>query len=140
MMSRGIYDLRELARLSQLHPDVVRRWARPHRHLPAIVTPSLDPYFSFLDLITVHIAAELHGRNVSDDDLRRGVAVLSDELGMDRPLAHRRLATVGRSFFANLGDWVDAGKGGQGAFFEFIKPVLKPIEYDPDEIAQLWRP
>jgi uncharacterized protein (DUF433 family) len=140
LLSRGLYDLAELARLSQLHPDVVRRWSRPHGHLPAIVTPSLDPYFSFVDLITVHVAAELRLRNVSDDDIRRGVQLLSSDLGTDRPLAHRRLATVGRSFFADLGEWVDAGKGGQGAFLDFIKPVLKPIEYDPEEIARLWRP
>jgi uncharacterized protein (DUF433 family) len=140
MLNRGLYDLGELSRLCQVHPEVVRRWTRTHGHLPAIVTPSLNPYFSFLDLITVHVAAELRLRHVSDDDIRRGVQLMSAELSTDRPLAHRRLATVGRSFFADLGEWVDAGKGGQGAFLSVIKPVLKPIEYDPDEMAKLWRP
>jgi len=140
LLNRGLYDLTELSRLCQLHPEVVRRWTLSHGHLPAIVTPSLNPYFSFLDLITVHVAAELHARNVLDDDIRRGVALMSAELNTDRPLAHRRLATVGRSFFANLGEWVDAGKSGQGAFLSIIKPVLKPIEYDPGDMAKLWRP
>ena len=139
LLNRGLYDLTELSRLCQLHPEVVRRWTLSHGHLPAIVTPSLNPYFSFLDLITVHVAEELHARNVLDDDIRRGVALMSAELA-DRPPAHRRLATVGRSFFANLGEWIDAGKGGQGAFLSIIKPVLKPIEYDPGDMAKLWRP
>jgi uncharacterized protein (DUF433 family) len=37
-------------------------------------------------------------------------------------------------------DWYDAGKGGQGAFEVVITPILKPLEYDVDDMASLWRP
>jgi uncharacterized protein (DUF433 family) len=61
-----------------------------------------------------------------------------------RPLAHidapKRLATVGRAFFANIGEWADAGKGFQLAFQPMIEPVLRPLEYDTHGMANLWRP
>jgi uncharacterized protein (DUF433 family) len=47
---------------------------------------------------------------------------------------------VGTAFFAEVGDWVDAGKGGQGSFQQVIRPLLRPITYDSSGIAAIWRP
>jgi uncharacterized protein (DUF433 family) len=104
------------------------------------VTPSLGQFFSFHDLISLLVARELHERGVSTDEIREGTLYLARQLDTDRPLAHKGLATVGRSFFAKLGDWYDAGKGGQGAFDLVIKPMLRPIDYDEAQMASHWRP
>jgi uncharacterized protein (DUF433 family) len=141
LLNRGIYDSREVARLLRKHAELVARWTLDHPDRPALVPPSLDSqFFSFHDLISLLVVGELHERGVTTDDIRRGIQFLSEQLGTDRPLAHKKLATVGRSFFANVGDWYDAGKGGQGAFDLVIKPLLRPIEYDQSAMASLWRP
>lgn len=141
LIGRGIYDPTEAARLIRVHPETLARWTTGRRPL---VSPACDRFFDFEDLVSLLVIAELWRRDVHANDIRRGIEVLSDELGVDRPLGHidapKRLATVGRSFFANIGEWADAGKGFQLAFQPMIEPVLRPLEYDTQGMAHLWRP
>lgn len=141
LIGRGIYDPTEAARLVRVHPETLARWTTGQR---AIVTPAFDRFFDFEDLVSLLVVAELWRRNVPTAAIRRGVEALAGELGVSRPLAHidapERLATVGRAFFADVGDWADAGKGLQLAFRPMVEPVLRPLEYDPSGMAQLWRP
>lgn len=141
LLGRGIYDPTEAARLLRVHPETLARWTTGKRSL---VTPSLDRFFDFEDLVSLLVVAQLWHRHVPTDEIRIGIEALADELGVSRPLAHidapKRLATVGRSFFANFGDWADAGRGMQLAFAPVIEPVLKPLEYDKSGMARLWRP
>jgi uncharacterized protein (DUF433 family) len=141
LIGRGIYDATEAVRLTRVHPDVLARWTTGKDPL---VTPALGQLFDFEDLVSLLVIAQLWRRNVHTDEIRRGIAALRDELGVDRPLAHidapQRLATVGSAFFANFGEWADAGKGWQLAFQPIIEPVLRPLEYDTHGMAQLWRP
>lgn len=141
LIGRGIYDPTEAARLMRVHPGALARWTTGKRPL---VQPAFERFFDFEDLISLLVIAELWRRDVHTNDIRRGIEVLSDEFGVDRPLAHvdapKRLATVGRSFFANIGEWADAGKGFQLAFQPMIEPVLEPLEYDTRGMAHLWRP
>jgi uncharacterized protein (DUF433 family) len=140
LLGLGIYGSREVARLIRVHPEVLARWTTSRPGKPALIEPSQGDLFTFRDLISLLIIAELYNRSVTTDDIRAGIKFLARELGTDRPLAHRRLATVGRQFFADVGEWYDAGKGGQGAFLSVIEPILRPIEYDAQEMAALWRP
>jgi len=39
---------------------------------------------------------------------------------------------VSNAFFANVGEWADAGKGFQLAFQPMIEQVLRPLEYGAD--------
>ena len=138
LVGRGIYDGVEMARLIRVHPETLARW-----------TSGADPvltsggrFFDFQDLVSLLVVAELWRRDVPVAEIVRGTRALSDTLGVDRPLAHveaARLATVGRAFFADVGEWVDAGKGLQGAFQPMIEPVLRPLEYDASGMARLWR-
>jgi uncharacterized protein (DUF433 family) len=141
LLGRGIYDPTEAARLARIHPDVLVRWSTGKDPL---VKPAFEFFFDFEDLVSLLVISELRRRDVRTDDIRRGIEYLGDELGVDRPLAHvdalSRLATVGRSFFANIGEWADAGKGFQLAFLPMIEPVLRPLEYDSHGFADLWRP
>jgi uncharacterized protein (DUF433 family) len=141
LIGRGIYDPTEAARLVRVHPDALARWTTGKYPL---VTPAFERFFDFEDLVSLLVIAELWRRNVQTSEIRRGIEVLAEELGVDRPLAHidapKRLATVGRAFFANIGEWADAGKGFQLAFQPMIEPVLRPLEYDIHGMAHLWRP
>jgi uncharacterized protein (DUF433 family) len=120
---------------------VLTRWTTGKQSL---VTPAFERFFDFEDLISLLVIAELWRRNVQTSEIRRGIEVLADEFRVDRPLAHidasKRLATAGKAFFANIGEWADAGKGFQLAFQPMIEPVLRPIEYDTLGMAHLWRP
>jgi len=140
-LGRGIYDPTETARLLRVHPETLARWTTGKKPL---VDPAFETFFDFEDLVSLLIIAELWHRDVPDDEIRSGVKALAGELGVSRPLAHidapKRLATVGRAFFANFDEWADAGKGFQLAFLSIIEPVLKPLEYDTHGMARLWRP
>jgi uncharacterized protein (DUF433 family) len=141
LLGRGIYDPTEAARLARVHVETLARWTTGERPL---LTPAFGEFFDFEDLVSLLVIRQLYHRNVAEAEIRRGIEVLRDELGVDRPLAHqeapRRLATVGRAFFANIGEWADAGKGFQLAFQPMIEPVLRPLEYDTSGMANLWRP
>lgn len=141
LIGRGIYDPTEAARLVRVHPETLARWTTGKRPL---VKPAFERFFDFEDLVSLLVIGELWRRNVDTNEIRRGIEVLAEELGVDRPLAHidapKRLATVGRAFFANIGEGADAGKGFQLAFQPMIEPVLRPLEYDTHGMAHLWRP
>lgn len=141
LLGRGIYDPTEAARLLRVHPETLTRWTTGPQ---PIVVPSFERFFDFEDLVSLLVVAELWRRGVPTDEIRLGVEMLARELGVDRPLAHvdapEALATVGSAFFANIGEWADAGKGFQLAFLPMIKPVLRPLEYDQSGMAHLWRP
>jgi uncharacterized protein (DUF433 family)/DNA-binding transcriptional MerR regulator len=141
LLGRGIYDPTEAARLLRVHTDTLARWTTGENPL---VVPAFERFFDFEDLVSLLVISELWRRNVHTKEIRRGIKVLAEELGVERPLAHidapSRLATVGRAFFANIGEWADAGKGFQLAFQPVIEPVLRPLEYDAHGMAHLWRP
>ena len=141
LIGRGIYDPTEAARLVMVHPDTLTGWTTGKHPL---VTPTFERFFDFEDLVSLLVIAQLWRRHVPTNEIRRGIEVLAEELDVDRPLSHvdapKRLATVGRAFFADIGEWADAGKGFQLAFQPMIEPVLRPLEYDTDGMAHLWRP
>jgi len=141
LIGRGIYDPTEAARLVRVHPDTLARWTTGKHPL---VIPAFGRFFDFGDLVSLLVIAELWRRDVQKSEIRRGIEVLAGKLDVDRPLAHvdapKCLATVGRAFFVNIGEWADAGKGFQLAFQPMIEPVLRPLEYDTHGMAHLWRP
>ncbi|WP_419842192.1 DUF433 domain-containing protein [Candidatus Poriferisodalis sp.] len=48
---------------------------------------------------------------------------------------------MGSGFFAELdGDWIDAGLAGQQAFSHMIEPLLRPITFNDEQMAAIWRP
>ena len=126
-------------------PGQIARWAGPAGRLSAVVSPSFERAFSFADLVSLRVAAQLREANVSDHDLRRGVAALRAHFGSERPLADQailgRLATSGRSFLVDLGDgWVDIGHGGQGVFQSVVRLYLQRLQFNDAGQPNLWRP
>ena len=139
-MGRGIYDIVEVARLVQRTRPRVEGWTRPGPDKTPLLTGEFDGLFSFWDLLSLRVIAELIEREVPRNEIARGAEYLAAELGTDRPFAHKGLATVGRGFFANLENWLDVGMGGQQAFQVVVEPLLRPITFDESGMAAIWRP
>ena len=146
-LNRGMYDAVEASRLVGVSPSTITTWSTATRHRTALIEPSLDKLYSFHDLISLRVIARLVKRGVRLERVASGIAILMAKWTTPHPLAHSnardRLATVGRSFFAQTdeeGDWVDVGRGGQGAFQEIILPALEGLEYGDDGLAAVWRP
>ncbi len=140
-LGRGIYDVKEIARLLNTGPARVTGWVSPRSARPALLEGQLGGLFSFWDLISLRVIAELTHRRVPRRQIVRGAEHLSRALGTDRPFAHEDLATVGKAFFAQLsGDWEDVGLGGQLAFQTVIGPLINPITYNDKRMASIWRP
>ena len=118
-------------------PYTVARWTQGEH--PLHVVPN-SPRFTFLDVISLYVISELRRRNVSMEDIRRGGEYLAEKRHIPYPFAHQQLATAGRAFLGNVGEWRDVGKRGQGTFEIMIQDVLRPIEFGSDELAAVWRP
>ncbi|MDF1596282.1 MAG: DUF433 domain-containing protein [Acidimicrobiia bacterium] len=137
LLGRGIYDLVETARLVRRDPDTIARWIRGKQPL----YPVADTRFlSFLDVVSLLVVSELVERKVPKREIRAGADYLATKLKTSYPFAHEKLATAGAAFFGKVGDWVDVGKGGQGAFELVVRDLLRPIEYGSDQLAAVWRP
>lgn len=143
-LNRGMYDVVEAARLVRVSPSSVATWAQKTTRREGLVTPSLQGgLYSFHDLISLRVVAELARRRVPLRTIDSAIQDLRRRLETDRPFAHKnlRLATVGSAIFAEFRqEWIDVGKGGQAAFQSIILAALKGVEYGDDMMANLWRP
>jgi uncharacterized protein (DUF433 family) len=137
LLGRGIYDLVEAARLVRRDPETVARWTRGKQPIHPIADTR---FLSFLDVVSLLVISELVDRAVPRREIRAGAEYLAQHLGTDYPFAHEELATAGAAFFGKVGDWVDVGRGGQGAFEPVVRDLLRPIEYGADQLAAIWRP
>ena len=114
-LGRGIYDIAEVARLIGKTRGRVEGWTRPRSGRPPLLTGELAGLFSFWDLISLRVIAELIDRRVPRDAIATGAEHLARSLGTARPFAHKKLATVGAGFFAD-------------------------ITFDESSMAKIWRP
>ena len=140
-LGRGIYDINEVARLLPHGRARIEGWTRPRKDRPPLLTGELAGLFSFWDLLSLRVIAELTRRRVPRDHIARGAEHLAQTLGTDRPFAHKGLATVGVGFFAEIaGDWEDAGMRGQLAFQGMIEPLIRRVTFNDLNMASIWRP
>lgn len=137
LLGKGIYDVVDAARMIRRDPYTVVRWVLGER--PLHVAPQL-PLLCFLDVISLYVISELRRNGVSFREIRRGSEYLTRKLNTSYPFAHKRLATAGEAFLAEIEEWLDVGKHGQHAFQITIQDVLQPIDYGGEELATIWRP
>ena len=114
-LGRGIYDIAEVARLIRKTRGRVEGWTRPRSSRPPLLTGELAGLFSFWDLISLRVIAELIDRGVPRDAIATSAEHLARRLGTDRPFAHKKLATVAAGFFAD-------------------------VTFDESAMAKIWRP
>ena len=140
-LGRGIYDVNEVARLLHSGRARIEGWTRPRERRPPLLAGELAGLFSFWDLLSLRVIAELARRGVPREHIARGAEHLAQSLDTHRPFAHKALATVGVGFFADVaGEWEDAGMRGQMAFQGVIEPLLEPITFNKSDMASIWRP
>lgn len=147
-LNQGMYDVAEAARLVGVSPGRVATWTTGTKRRDALLTPSLRPLFTFHDLISLRVVAQLVHCGVGLTDIASGLNTLRRAWSTPAPLAHRRavdcLGTIGSSLLGKLDgpsdDWTDVSKGGQGVFQEVILPDLRGVEYGNDDLAEIWRP
>ena len=140
-LGRGIYDIHEVARLLHSGRARIEGWTRPREHRPPLLVGELGGLFSFWDLLSLRVIAELASRGVPREHIARGAEHLAQSLGTDCPFAHKGLATVGVRFLADAaGEREDAGLRGQLAFQGMIEPLLEPITFNDFDMASIWRP
>ena len=142
-LGRGIYDVAEVARLLQRTRRRVEAWTRSAPGVNPLLTGELAGLFSFWDLMSLRVIAELIHRGVKRDHILASAAHLTQRLGTDRPFAHESLATVGVGFFADVEPgvgWENVGPGGQLAFQDVVLPLLEPVTFNDEGMASIWRP
>ena len=118
-------------------------WTRTGSGANPLLTGELAGLFSFWDLMSLRVIAELLDRGVRQDHILTGATHLARRLGTNRPFAHESLATVGAGFFAEVEPgvgWENVGQGGQLAFQDVVVPLLEPITFNDEGMAAIWRP
>ena len=118
-------------------------WTRTGSGANPLLTGELAGLFSFWDLMSLRVIAELLDRGVKRDHILTGATHLAQSLGTNRPFAHKSLATVGAGFFADVEPgvgWENVGQGGQLAFQDVVVPLLEPITFNDEGMAAIWRP
>lgn len=146
LLSKGIYDAREVARLLAVDVEQVVRWATPDAvKNPPIAVPAEGRIFTFQELVSFALALQLRQREVTDVQVRRGLQVLRVEFSVANPLAHKQIvenvATSGRSLIAKLeGGWFDIGNGVQGTFENIVGLYLVPLTFDTSCVVSAWSP
>ncbi len=129
-----------MSRLIRCSRHQIAGWVRAEPNKHPLLPGASGGIFSFWDLLSIRAIAELRNRGVPLNEISTGAQYLTTELKTTRPFAHKGLATVGTGFFAELGDWVDVGRGGQQAFQTVIQQFLRPITFDDSGMAAIWRP
>ncbi|MDE0267505.1 MAG: hypothetical protein OXI96_00490 [Acidimicrobiaceae bacterium] len=74
---RGIHGVNEVARLLRSGRARVEGWARPRKDKPPLLTGELAGLFSFWDLLSLRVFAELTRRGVHRDHIARNTEHLA---------------------------------------------------------------
>jgi uncharacterized protein (DUF433 family) len=151
MLGNGVYGYSEAALLTRLNRDRVREWFRVRREKPdPVFTSDYAPVgggraISFLDLIDVFVAGQLHEHGVSLRTLRAVYARLRDDLKSSHPFCRSELLSDGKTVFMRGVD--DKGLEElkevltrQKVFPQIILPFLRKIDYgEVSKMAERWR-
>lgn len=155
----GVYSVPEAARLTNIHPQRVRRWVEGYSYptasgakktAPVVKLESSRPgestFLSFRDLMEVRFVDAYLERGVTWKTIRRAAEHAAEILQDDHPFSTRKFKTDGRSIFAELvsltgeRDLLDLAER-QYVIFEVVNPALfESIEFGPDNVAARWFP
>lgn len=138
-----MYSYAAAARYVGAPESTVRWWAKGRRadgYEPVIAVDG--GRLSFYDLLELHAINQLrrvHGVKLSS--IREAVRFARDRLGLERPLLHEELSTVGRQvFIAYFGDLVGLSIGGQVAIRQIVQRYVRRIDRGPRGIPVRFYP
>lgn len=159
VLGAGVYTLPDAARLVDLPSATIRRWVDGysfkgrdggrshsfpvlHRDFPELEG---EVVLSFADLVEVLFVKAFLEEGVSMAGIRSAAKVACEIFESKHPFNLKRFTTDGQSIFARLQmagaeeSVLDLARR-QGVFREVIRPYLRQIEYDAQNVARLWHP
>lgn len=145
-LGHGVYSFAEVAKLLKLPRARVREWCVGQRPVLSAGYAPIDGIhaISFLDVVEVHVAAQLRACGVSLQRVRKVHQRLQKDLGTSTPFARRELLTDGKDVFLRC-----ATNDGDDAIYEaitkqhvipkLILPFLRQLRYaSVNSLADRW--
>ncbi len=149
-----LYTGAEAARFLGVPPTTLATWAHGYERqspgrplvkagpiISASRTPARHPEIPFVGLVEAMVAAAFRRAGVSMQHIRRAVAVLQQEIGIEHALASRRLFTDGASILFDYASTQADGEdltvvvSGQRVFPDVVRGYLERISYSDDDWA-----
>lgn len=155
-IGKGVYSVREAARLTGVTPGRIRRWfsgydfetKQGHRRMPPVV-PDDDRVvdgvlqLSFLDLVEIRVIDGFLGLGVPWRELRRSASVGAEMWATRHPFASLRFKTNGRRIFAKVHDQTGSEtllelSSRQHVFAQIVEMGLRGVEFDGNSAVRWW--
>ncbi len=96
---------------------------------------------NFHTLIEFYIYYQLRLRNISPQKIKAAHKTIAQDLKTAFPFAHSEISTIGKDiWYERLGVILKADGSYQLNIQEFIKPFLKKIEFDKNNVAKRYFP
>lgn len=146
-----LYTVPEAARYLGVPTSTLSTWAHGYVRQPAgrpsiegdpiltaIKTPPRHPEIPFVGLVEGMVAAAFRRAGVSMQKVRKALAVIQDEIGIDHALASKKLFTDGAEILfdyasaENDDELLTVVTSGQRVFGEVVHDYLVRITYAPD--------
>jgi uncharacterized protein (DUF433 family) len=161
LLYAAIYDIPEVARLSQLSQSRVRRWLRGYSYEYGVgttrqkkhqgpVVPRADTHLaSFLDLIELRFAKGFLDRGFSPQQVRAAFNEAAQVTGEDHPFARRRFFAMERRLFIELSqgsgrlprNLLELFTEGQWAIDPVVRTYASQVEFDvKSSVVTSWWP
>jgi len=152
----GLYTSTEAARLAGVTPQRVVRWLRGYqyayrgeaRQSPPVWNGQIEPLegsyaLGFLDLMELRFVKAFLDFNLSLQTVRRAIARARESFGISHPFCTNQFLTDGRTIFLELEESTDEPAiidlvKNQYAFHRVLKPYLKGVEYEGNELRRWW--
>lgn len=135
------YAMRDAARWVAVPESTVRAWCHGRRSRSKAGAATFEPvlalddsegkFLSFRNLVELHVLTAIRRQyGVSLQNTRRAVSFMEGHLGIDHPLASRRMLTDGKDLLVREGSQLlNASKAGQ-LELDIVSAFLERIEFD----------
>ncbi len=146
-LTEGVYTLSEVARLLQVSPSVVARWAKGYVYAAGDEERSSGPVLAegsaeggllnFHDLVELFFVREFRKARVPLPKIRGAANVLRKRWGTRYPFALRRIAELNKDLVDEKALEVVLG---QQRVFEFAKRFMRFFDFDEEGLATAYYP
>ncbi len=145
LMSSGIYDFGEAARLLDVTDATIARIALPNASgEPPIVPASHSWAFTFVDLVALSVVVTLRRAHLDYPEIRRAKKELGHDFDTETPFAHRlalqTLGVSGGDFVRHRANAWEKVANRQMVFDAPMSLYLRRLGFGSDGLAHTWEP